>query len=245
MLSDVGSHIIRAYGVLNPNFDATPMEVGVPFPQRGIPFAGHFLIDPDGVVIDKVFSGDLRHRASGTTLVTRQFGPSERQRSVEIRTDELAARITLSSTTAFGGQELGVHASFSVTPGWHVYADPLPSEYVPLAVTFDDELLAAQSLDLPPAPPARLEVLDEALPAYEGELEAEGRIRVKWRPVVPSILRGVDRFNELSIPSGDHVLHGTLRYQCCNESECLPPRAVAFELPLRIAEDLPYAVPDA
>ena len=42
--ADVGSHIVRSYGVLNPNFDATPEEEGVPFPQRGIPFAGHFLL---------------------------------------------------------------------------------------------------------------------------------------------------------------------------------------------------------
>jgi peroxiredoxin len=244
MLSDVGSHIISSYELLNPNFDATPLDVGVPFPQRGVPFPGHFLIDADGVVVDKAFSGDLRHRASGSTLVTRQLGPSDRQTTVELRTDELVARITLSATTAYGGQDLGMHASFSIAPGWHVYGDPVPSRYRALAIAFDDALLAEQSFELPPAAAKALPALDEALPAYEGDFEATGRLRIKWRPVMPN-LRGVDEFNELSIPAGDHMLRGTVSYQCCSESECLLPRTLDFELPVRIEEDLPYAVPEA
>jgi len=51
MLSDQGSQVIRAYGILNTNIPKS-------LPLYGIPFPGQYLIGPDGVVRDKQFLND-------------------------------------------------------------------------------------------------------------------------------------------------------------------------------------------
>ena len=242
MLSDVGAHVIDAFGVRNPLFDALPLDVGVPYPQRGIPYPGHFLLGPDHVIVDKRFTGDLRHRASGTMLVQRRLGPGAGSAGVEIVTGELRATIRLSAGWAFGGQELGVTADLHVAPGWHVYGDPTGPPYTPLGIVFDEELVADQSMEFPPAAPTPMPSSPEELFAHHGDLRGHGRVRIRWNPVA-SNLSAENPFAGIQVPTGNQVLRGRLVYQACDGAVCLAPRSIAFEISLRVHDNLTYAVP--
>ncbi len=67
MLSDVGSKVIRAFGIFNTNVPENhPMMYGIPFP-------GDYLIAPDGTVRDKLFLPDYQRRASASELVVRAW----------------------------------------------------------------------------------------------------------------------------------------------------------------------------
>ena len=81
LLSDVGSKVIRDFGIFNTNI---PPDHKMMY---GIPWPGDYLIAPDRTVRDKVFLRSYEHRASASELVLRHF-PGESGNSVEIDAGE-------------------------------------------------------------------------------------------------------------------------------------------------------------
>jgi len=140
LLSDKGSAVIRRYGILNTNIPRSHMFYGIPFP-------GEYLVTPDGRVTDKVFLPSFQERATASEVLLKDFGTSAGGDAVEVTSDETKARIQLSDSSAFSGQELAVAADFAIKPGWHIYGQPLPKGYVPTAISFDGAMVAQQSFD--------------------------------------------------------------------------------------------------
>ena len=67
LLSDVGSKVIRAFGILNTNVpEDHKMMYGMPWP-------GDYLIAPDSAVRDKLFLRSYEHRPSASQVVLRHF----------------------------------------------------------------------------------------------------------------------------------------------------------------------------
>ena len=102
MLSDVGSKVIRAFGIFNTNVPADHKML------YGMPWPGDYLLAPDGTVRDKAFLPSYEHRAAASAVVVRNFGVDAGANSVEIKTDVLTATVSLSTDRSFPGQELGV-----------------------------------------------------------------------------------------------------------------------------------------
>jgi Disulphide bond corrector protein DsbC len=232
MLSDVGSKVIRAFGILNTNIPADhPMMYGMPWP-------GDYLIAPDGTVRDKLFLRNYEHRPSASQVALRHFGGRAGGNSVEIKTEVLTAIVSLSAERCFPGQELGVGLEVQLKPGWHVYGQPLPKNYQATELLFEGALVDDQSLDMPPARPVLLKALDETLPLYEAEIHATGKLGIKWSPPMPA------RFLEPlgnRIEAGLHHLDGILRFQACSDEVCEMPQTVKFQLPIRIEAGIPPA----
>src|SRR6201987_411344 len=83
MLADVGSKVIRAFGILNTNVpEDHKMMYGMPWP-------GDYLIAPDGTVRDKLFLRSYEHRPSPSQVALRQLGGHAGGNSVEIKTEVL------------------------------------------------------------------------------------------------------------------------------------------------------------
>jgi len=130
MLSDAGSKVIRTFGILNTNIpEDHPLLYGIPFP-------GDYLIAPDGTVRDKLFLPSYEHRPSASQMATRHRSGAGAN-SIEIKTDVLNARISLSTDRCFPGQELGVTLEVHLQPGWHIYGEPLPKNYQPTLLQFE------------------------------------------------------------------------------------------------------------
>jgi hypothetical protein len=210
MLSDKGSAVIRRYGILNTNIPPTHMFYGIPFP-------GEFLVAPDGRVADKVFLPDFQDRATASEVLLKDFGIGAGNDVVEIKSDETSARIQLSDSSAFSGQELAVAANFAIKPGWHVYGQPLPKGYVPTAISFDNAMVAQQSFEFPKPTPIKFVALGETLPAYTGDFKAIGKVLLRKK-----------------LPAGGHRLAGELKFQECNDQICKMPQTVRFAIPLGI-----------
>jgi hypothetical protein len=231
LLSDVGSKVIRAFGIFNTNIPPDhPMMYGIPWP-------GDFLIAPDGTVRDKLFLPSYEHRPSASQVLLRHFKDGIGN-SVEIRNDTLEAVVTLSTDRCFPGQELGFALELRIKPGWHVYGKPLASNYQPLELEFDGSLIDQQTLELPAPQIVDLKALNESLPVYQGGLRAVGKLGIKWSPPMPApFLLALGKM----IEPGQHQIHGTLRYQACSESVCETPQAISFDLPLTIEARIPSA----
>jgi hypothetical protein len=231
MLSDAGSKVIRAFGILNTNVpEDHKMMYGMPFP-------GDYLLTPDGIVRDKRFLPSYEYRPSATALALRNADGAATN-SVEIDTGALSATVTLSADRCFPGQELGTALRIRLRPGWHIYGKPLPSNYRPTELIFEGPIIGEQSIELPAAKPMLLKALDETLPVYEGEVRAIGRLGIKWSPPMPA--KFMEPFGK-TIPPGPYKIAGTLRFQPCSDTVCEAPRAVRFELPLELEAGVPPA----
>jgi hypothetical protein len=49
--------------------------------------------------------------------------------------------------------------------------------------------------------------------------------------------------NARAIAPGHYSLGGTLRYQACSDTECFPPRAIKFALPIEIRANAKAGAP--
>jgi AhpC/TSA family/Thiol:disulfide interchange protein DsbD, N-terminal len=231
MLSDVGSKVIRAFGIFNTNIPEDHKML------YGIPWPGEFLITPDGTVRDKMFLRSYEHRASASEVVLRHFDDAGAN-SVEIKTGVLNAKVSLSTASCFPGQELGLALELHLEPGWHIYGKPLPSNYQAIDLLLDSPLIGEQSLELPAPQPLLLPALGQTLPVYGGELKAYGKVGIKWSPPMPAPF--LKPLGEMIKP-GPYEIAGTLRFQACNDTVCEPPEAIKFTLPLTIEARIPAA----
>jgi len=232
MLSDIGSKVIRDFGIFNTNIPPDHKML------YGIPFPGDFLIAPDGTVRDKLFLPSYEHRASASEVIFRNFGVGAGGNSVEIKTEVLTATITLSSDRCFPGQELGIALEIRLEPSWHIYGKPLPGAYRATELSFSGPLIDQLTLELPPATPKLMKALDEALPIYEGTVRAVGRLGIKWSPPMPApFLLALGS----TIEPGLHKIAGALRYQACSDTVCEAPEEIRFEVPLTIEKGVPPA----
>jgi DsbC/DsbD-like thiol-disulfide interchange protein len=144
-------------------------------------------------------------------------GAADTPGTTAIEVAEVKADIYLSRGRATSGQKLGVLVKFEIAPGWHVYGEPLPEEYTPTSVVFDNALIAAQELDFPKPTLVKFELLGETMPVYQGRFTAAGSILLRQ-----------------SIVPGVHGLAGTITFQECDDNLCKMPQQERFEIPLRI-----------
>jgi DsbC/DsbD-like thiol-disulfide interchange protein len=132
--------------------------------------------------------------------------------------EDVQAAIAVSPATAAPGDRLEVKIKLQIAPGWHIYGQPLPDNYVPTTLTFDKELLSNQSVELPKATPVNFKGLGETLPVYQGVVNATGTIVLKD-----------------GLKPGSYRIGGELKFQECNDMICKMPQALKFEVPITVA----------
>ncbi len=188
----------------------------------GMPFPGDYVLAADGTVTDKHFLPDYQTRPTASGILLADFNQIGDKGTVTIGAEDVRAKVSISSDKAAPGQELGVAMDITIAPGWHIYGEPLPQNYVATKLAFAGDLIARQSFSLPPATPREFKALGETLPVYEGSLQAKGTILLSGR-----------------IPPGEHKLGGTLSFQECNDTICKLPQKVPFEIAIQVERMVP------
>lgn len=210
MLSDPDSEIIKRFGILNTLVEADE------HPWYGIPFPGSYVVDADGVIIDKFFEGNLAFRANADQL--RRAATGEK---IVLPPAKPSSEVTID--VSFDGTELAVGVvrdlvvTFQVPEGQHLYGEPVPEGLVATSITLDqtDELIAREA-KLPPTKPHTLAGTGETLHIFEGDVVARLPITHNGKTWV--------------VGDRDLRVSGTVRWQACDDQVCHLPKSQTFEV---------------
>ncbi|HUY39372.1 MAG TPA: protein-disulfide reductase DsbD domain-containing protein, partial [Candidatus Binataceae bacterium] len=132
--------------------------------------------------------------------------------STAVQAQNVQAKIALASGRVAPGHDVGVTVDIAIEPGWHIYGNPVPEDFVATSVAFDSPVIAKQQIKFPPPTPVKFEGLGQTLPVYEKSVRAAGTVMIdpKSKP-------------------GDYQIAGTFKFQECNDNICKIPQAVKFE----------------
>jgi DsbC/DsbD-like thiol-disulfide interchange protein len=192
--------------------------------HKGIPYPGIFVLDEQGVVVEKRFHQSYRERETGAGLLRTIYHAESAEHGPEIRVDAdgVAVRAWLDSGIYRYFQRLYVNVELTIEPGLHLYGRPVPQDYIPLQIEIAPlEGLVVGELSLPKPRSYHIEGIDDEFFVYTGSVECS----------VPVTFTKRD--------AGDLVLGVTVRFQSCSDSDCLMPAELQFELPVAFAPAVP------
>lgn len=133
-------------------------------------------------------------------------------------TNVLAARVETPKTVS-PGESATLVVTLKVKPGFHVNANP-PSEqgFIGTAISFDKSagLIFGKPL-YPVGEKHRFRFSDKQLAVYQGETSVRVPLQI-----------------ESSVTGGARLIKGRVRYQACNEQNCLLPETASFQATLQI-----------
>ena len=208
------------------NTIVTPADI----PHYGIPFPGFFLLDEDGVVVDKLFNRHLAHR-DGVERILDTFagritlGTGEPQGSV---TEDDGIEISAFMRGGRGVLHIGpmrrLVVRFELPGGLHIYDQPVPDGMVATAVDVSGpDGLRFEPIEAPPTHPLTLPGLAEPLHVWDGTVDF----------VIPffansELARALFQ-NDPSI-----TLEVAVRYQACDDEQCFLPRTHTITLDIPV-----------
>ncbi len=218
LLSDPGSKVIRAFGILNDTLDPSHQFYGIPHP-------GFYLIDPEGVVKSKFFEQKYADRYTAGEILVRELGVDAGARRVEKETDHLTLTSWASDEIVRGGNRFTLALDVDLKPKMHVYAPGVGGGYYAVEWTME-EVAGLTNFDpaYPPSEILHLPAINERVPVYQGAFR-----------VVRDIMIGQPKqLGHLLDEEGQLVIKGSFRYQACDDKVCYFPQTVPVEwtLPL-------------
>jgi hypothetical protein len=209
LLSDAGSAVIRAYGILNTTVPSTNQQ------QYGIPFPGTFIVDAKGVVTSRTFEAAYQERDTISSVMVRLGGrmnaPATRVSAPHLQLTTFVTDMTVAPGTHFSVVIDGV-------PGKnvHVYA-PDVTGYKPLALSIDPQPgVVVRAVQFPKSEDYFFKPLNEHVPVYQKPFRVIQDLMIDASRDAEAALRDVPRL----------TIKGSLSYQACDENVCFLPQAV-------------------
>jgi peroxiredoxin len=221
LLSDQGSHTIRALGLLNEQHLVEQHAFyGIPTrdEQRGVAYPGTFVLDEWGIISEKHFEQSYRVRPTARIFEEFALGMSEATPppadAPRANGEKLEVRVRADAPTYRPYQQVRLHVDLSLSSGLHVFTSPVPDGFTPLRLEVEplDGLEVGQPT-LPAARPFTLAGLDEDFVVYEDSIRA----------MIP--LRFARNL-------GATVITMRIEYQACTLTECFPPATLRVDVPL-------------
>ncbi len=116
------------------------------------------------------------------------------------------------------GDQFTAKIKVNVKPGFHVNSNAPDDEYlIPLKLTWAQGPLVAQDVVFPQPERIKSTFSPKPLPVFTGSFEIQTRFKVAS-----------------TAETGPNMASGKLRYQACNEKECLQPKTIDVNVPLDV-----------
>jgi peroxiredoxin len=233
LLSDPDSEVIERFDLLNPVptwiaeeggvtpeiADAVNTYVSVigPNPEwAGIAFPGTFILDTDGVVVERDFEDFYIERNTISSVLLRlgeDVPPVEGTRASTMHVDVTTYP---SSTELAPGNRFALVMTVEPQEGMHVYA-PGADDYQVIGLDIDPlpyiDVLPAR---YPESTSYYFEPFDENVPVYEAPFTLVQEVVLKGDLESQGMVRGMDTV----------TITGRLRYQACDDRICYIPAEI-------------------
>jgi DsbC/DsbD-like thiol-disulfide interchange protein len=134
-------------------------------------------------------------------------------------TKQLDLTLSASTESIAAGQRVSLVLDLSLHPKMHVYA-PGVEHYMPISWEIaPSDAAKAQAVSWPKSNKLRLEAIDETVPVYTDEFR-----------VARDIVFAPDaKLKMLVDDKGEVTIHGTLKYQACDDRMCYIPVSVPLD----------------
>lgn len=220
LLADEGSAVITRLGLRNDRLQEHHAFYGgsARDDQWGVPYPGAFVLDEQGVVVEKRFEDSYRARETAVGILEGAFKAQSAAHGAEatVSGPGIAVHAYLDSLTYRSMQRLRLTVDLDIEAGRHIYGLPIPDGYVPLSVEVEPiDGLIVGAMEAPDPHPFSVVGLDEQFQVYDG------RVRL----VLPLTF---------GLATADQVVTATVRYQACSATDCLPPTALRLQLPVSV-----------
>ena len=139
-------------------------------------------------------------------------------KSATVGAGDVSATIQPAVAQAAPGQDIKVSADFVIASGWHIYGKPISTDFVPTSITFDNAVVAKQSIDFPKPEMVKFEALGQTLPVYKGSVHVGGDLKLRS-----------------DLQPGETRLTGKVEFQECSDNICKMPQSLPFAIPITIA----------
>ena len=209
LLSDVGSAVIKEYGILNTTVPSTNQQ------QYGIPFPGTFFLDRRGVVTSRVFETAYQERNTITSVMVR-LGARVRAPATKIAAPHLQLTTFATDQTVAPGTHFSVVVDAVPGRRVHVYA-PGVTGYKAVALTIEPQPgLVVRDSQFPKPEDYFFKPLNEHVPVY-----------AKPFRVVQDLMIDASREMEAALKNVSSLtIKGSLSYQACDDKICFNPQSL-------------------
>ena len=216
LLADVDFSVIKAFDILNHNVPRDNPTFGIPFPVQ-------YIVDPDGIVREKIFTDNYRERVTQESVLIRHFDWKPGTSAGMIETNELVLNSWASQDVVRPGIHITLLLDIALKDKMHVYA-PEVEGYIPVSLELKPSPYYKGSAAIfPKAEILKLEAIGEEQPVYNGSFKIIQEVTIAGGNV---LMKGVD---ESSPPPGELVIEGTFGYQACDDRQCYIPRQIPFK----------------
>ena len=213
LVSDPGSAIIRAYGILNETEKPGTRGYGIPHP-------GTFIVDRNGVVLSRFFEAPYQERYTVATMLPSlgEAGPGL------TTTPHVSVAARLSEAVASPGQRLSIVVDVTPSRGMHVYA-PGKHDYQVVRLVLDPQpWLRTHELSYPAPEIYHFTPLDERVEVYSRPFRLRRDVTLVATP---------DAQKQLAA-AGTVTITGALEYQACDDKVCYNPSRVPVSFEVKV-----------
>lgn len=213
LLSDVGSRVIREYGILLEGIQPDNKWYGVAHP-------GIYIIDKNSVVVKKHFEKSPYERPTVENVLVTHLNKEMKTNRKGFSTFYLKGSIAISDTVALSSQVLAIIVKMSVKGGFHLYGEPIPDGYYPLKIQLESNPnFTLEPWHYPKTKEIFLKSIDETFNILPNDFELRSKIRIARNPKY-----------------GLHVVNIKISFQACDSKMCMIPVELVLKFPLRIRE---------
>ena len=212
LLSDVGSVVIKRYGILNREAEGSRVS--------GIPYPGTFILDRSGRVVDRVFEPRFQERSTVASIALRLGDPitGQDRDATRMETDHLELVSYASDSVVAPGNRFSLILDVTPKTEMHVYA-PGDHTYQVIRLRLDTPVfLQPHDAAYPVSTPYHFEPLNETVPVYEAPFTLVQEITIPMS----------DETGELAQAGDPLIIEGTLEYQACDPEICYLPAEVSL-----------------
>lgn len=213
LLSDHNSTVIRAFGIFNADVAPDKKSYGVPHP-------GTYIVDAQGIVIDKSFHEHYAVRDSIASMLQQRLHIDPQGCPIQtIETEDLKAMATLSSITIRRGQVQTLTIDITLKNNRHIYGPHIEGGYTPTHLTFDTiEDVQFGETQYPEPEALHLKALNETLPVFSNAITLKTTVT--------------------NLKRESFTIRAHLHYQACDDRDCYLPQKIAFDLPLTYLDNI-------